>query len=303
MHRSLRFALLVAVPVLALATSTRKTCYGNGVCRIETDGVVSWDGPPDKVAEMQAKEDAKRQAGAQVDQAYADAAKRPATEPVRVVLVGPTTDRPELEPLLGAYRQLMEQALQGDARIQLVPYGQVKLLVEAQSGDARFPSTGGRTEARASVDEALTRRLRDGNADVDVVAVVHLETKKVSGFVGGKGGVGVAEVNNVEFQWSLSPIYTFREYRAVEVGKSTDGVAVAGIDRTGKTGSGEIKGRRNPESDRAAIDASAAWVRATIADPIAPALPSLAAVKEIRGKTSTAAVQKMPPWMQRLMKK
>ncbi len=301
MRRSLCLAVLVSIPLLAAATSVSKRCFGNGVCRVERDGVVSWEGPPDKVAEMQAKEDAKKQGAAQLDQAYAAAARRPAAEPIRLALVGPTSDQPDLEPLLATYRQMMEQALRGEPRIQLVPYEQVKLLAEAQSGDR--PAFGAtRPQARAAVDEALTRRLRDGGADVDVVLVVHLGTKKVSGLVSGGGGVGVAEVNNVEFEASLSSVYAFQEFKTSATGKSSDTLALAGIDRRGKTGSGELKAKRNPEGDRAAVESCAAWTKQTIADPIAPALPSLAAVGEIRAK-NPAAAQKVPDWMKRLMKR
>lgn len=292
-----RLALL-SLAVLATAGTTRKECQGD-VCRIETDGVVTWEGPPDKVAEAKAKEEARKQKGADLDKAYADAPRKPAGEPIRLVLVGPTTEVPDLKALAGSYRAMMEQGLQGDPRIQLVPYSDVKLLVEADSGSA-FPGQGGE-RTRAAVDEGLTRRLRDLGADVDVVLVAHLAPKKVTGLVGGGGGIGVAEVNNLEFQGSLSSVYRFDPRAVAEVGKSTDTLAVAGVDKKGKASSGELKGKRNPEQDRAAIDAWAAAVK-RVAGEIGPTLPAQASVKEIRAKSGTPAV-KIPAWLQKLQKK
>jgi hypothetical protein len=157
-------------------------------------------------------------------------------------------------------------------------------------------------QARTAVDQPLTRRLRDGSGEVDVVVVAHLSTKKVSGFVGGGGGVGVAEVNNVVFELSLSSVYRFEELRHSEVGKSSDSLAVAGIDKKGKTGSGQLKGKRNPESDRPAVVAAAAWVKASSAQ-LAADLPTIAAAKEIRQKNTATALQDAPEWMKKLMAK
>ena len=296
----MRRLALLSLAVLATGATTRKECYGD-VCRIETDGVVTWEGPPDKVAEMKAKEDARKQKAADLDRAYAEAPRRDGGEPIRLVLVGPTTDSPDLKALAGTYRAMMEEGLQGDPRIQLVPYSGVKLLVEADSGSTSFAGRG-EERARVAVDEALTRRLRDLGAEVDVVLVAHLAPKKVTGFVGGGGGIGVAQVNNVEFQGSLSSIYRFEPHAAAEVGKSTDSLALAGVSSKGKTGSGEIKGKRTPEQDRAAVQAWAAAVKGAVVAKVGPTLPAVASVKEIRARSGTPAV-KIPDWLKRLQKK
>jgi hypothetical protein len=295
--------LLLAAPlVLGGCASIHKTCYPDGVCRVERDGVVSWEGPPDKVAARQGGEQGRAQAQAKVDEAYLQAPKRVSSEPIRLVVLDPSTEYPDLAPLATTYRQMLEQALQGDARIQLVPYAQVKLLAEARSDDGP-PSAFARSEPRTAVDAALTRRLRDGGAEVDLVLVVHLRSQKTSGFVSGKGGMGVAEVNNVAFDLSLSSVYRFQEYRHTEVGKSSDSLAVAGIDKKGKTGSGELKGKRNPESDRPALVSAASWVRQTTDQQIAPDLPSLAAAREIRAQTAATALQDAPAWMKKVLAK
>jgi hypothetical protein len=293
--------LLTAPLLLGGCASIHKTCYADGVCRVERDGVVSWEGPPDKVAARQGGEQGRAKAQAQVDEAYLQAPKRVSSEPIRLVLVDPSTEYPDLAPLTSTYRQMLEQALQGDPRIQLVPYAQVKLLAEARSDDGHA-SPFAKVEERTAVDAGLARRLRDGG-DVDVVLVAHLRTQKTSGLVSGKGGVGVAEVNNVGFDLSLSSVYRFQEYRHTEVGKSSDSLAVAGIDKKGKTGSGELKGKRNPESDRPALVSAASWVKQTTDQQIAPDLPSLAAAREIRAQTAATALQDAPAWMKKVLAK
>lgn len=293
--------LLLTLPLaLGGCASVQKTCYGDGVCRVERDGVVSWEGPPDRVAARQGAAQSTAEAQKRADEAYLQAPKRPASEPIRLVLIGPETESPDLVPLAATYRQMLEQALQGDPRLQLVPYSQVKLLAEARS-DGESSSMFGKAQPRTGVDAPLARRLRDGG-QVDLVLVAHLATKKTSGFVGGKGGVGVAEVNNVVFELSLSSVYRFEENRHTEVGRSSDSLALAGIDKKGKTGSGQLKGRRNPESDRPALVASASWVKAATAQ-LAPDLPSLAAASEVRRQNAATALKDAPDWMKKLMAK
>jgi hypothetical protein len=293
--------LLSASLVVIACASVQKTCYGDGVCRVERDGVVSWEGPPDKVAARQGKAQSAADAQARADEAYLQAPKRGQSEPIRLVVIGPSTEMPDLAPLTATYRQMLEQALQGDPRVQLVPYSQVKLFAEARS-EGESSSMFAKDQPRSAVDLPLTRRLRDGSGEVDVVVVAHLSTKKVSGFVGNKGGVGVAEVNNVVFDLSLSSVYRFEELRHGEVGKSSDSLALAGIDKKGKTGSGELKGKRNPESDRAALVSAAAWVKATAAQ-LAPDMPSIAAAHDVRQKNTATALQDAPEWMKKLMAK
>lgn len=282
MSKNARFVLIAAAVAATGCASFNKQCFGDGVCRVEKGGQVTWEGPPEKVAAMQARENARNKAVADNDRAWAEAPRRPSTEPIRVLVLGPVTDQEALEPLVATYKQMLEQALRGDSRIVLVPPGQQKWLVEAQSDNRH--SSFGRKEVRTAVDEALTRRLRDGGSDVDVVLVFSLATKKKSGLVAGGGGMGVAEVNNVQFGASLSSVYQFAELSSVQVGNSTDSLSLAGIDKGGKKGSADLKSKRDPERDRAAIQASASWVRATVTGRIAPELPSLAAAAEIRSK-------------------
>src|SRR5215469_4464695 len=304
-HSSMRVPTLFLSSALVLCScagmNVKKTCYGDGVCRVENNGVVSYEGPPDKVAAYEGKAKSGADAQARAEEAYLQAPKRAASEPVRVVVIGPSTEMSDLVPLTATYHQMLEQALQGDPRIQLVPYSQVKLWVEAHS-DGESTSMFAQNQVRTAVDQPLTRRLRDGSGEVDVVVVAHLSTKKVSGLVSGGGGVGVAEVNNVVFELSLSSVYRFAELRHAEVGKSSDSLALAGIDKKGKTGSGQLKGKRNPESDRPAVVAAAAWVKTSSAQ-LAPDMPSIAAAKDVRQKNTATALQDAPDWMKKLMSK
>ncbi len=291
---------LASVQLVGCASmNMKKQCYANGVCRIEQDGQVSWSGPPEEVAKMQQAQDGRKQALAQVDKAYAEAPKRSEGEPIRIVLIGPTADAPELAALCSTYRTMMEASLKGDPRVQLVPYERLKFWIEASSGDS-LHSSFNKPEVRSKVDPELTHRLRDANAEVDVVLVAHLVPKEVTGFVRGGGGVGVAQVVNVEFQASMSSIYEFSEIQSAEVGKSTDSLAVAGLDKKGKASKGELKGKRNPEYDRSAIQDYAAWVKNTVRQKIAPTLPSLAAVQEIRAKNRDRAMQDAPAWLRKV---
>jgi hypothetical protein len=283
-----RISLLVAFALMLASCAYNKQCYGNGVCRIEKDGQVSWDGPPEEVAKMKGDEDKQKQQAAALDNTWAEAPKRPETEPIRLGIVGPTAATPALAAHASTYRAMLEASVQGDPRIQLVPASQVRLLAGAESVSSSRGGFNDEKKPRTAVDEGLTRMLRDTGADVDVVLVVHVAPKTVSGFVSGGGGVGVAEVVNPEFQASLSSIYRFAEQKSSAVGKSTDSLALAGIGKDGKASSGELKGKRNPESDRPAIQQVGVWVKATIRQQISPELPSVAAVKEIREKHSDA---------------
>jgi hypothetical protein len=292
----------VALQLAACASlNVKKTCYADGVCRVDRNGAVSYEGPPDKVAQYQAKDQQKADTVAQLDQAYAEAPKRPANEPVRVAVVGPTSDDAALAQLAPRYREMVEGVLRADPRVQLVPYDQVKMLVEARSGD-EGPSFG-QQASRAQVDEALTRRLRDFNAAVDVVLVVHLTPKADSKLVGGGGGIGVADVVNVQFDASVSSVYQFSKLENVQVGQSTDSVKLAGFDKNGKKGSANLKGSRNPERDRPAVNALGAWATQAIEGQIAPTLPSMAALDGLHQKNRDEQTKSAPAWLQKLMQK
>jgi hypothetical protein len=282
--------LVRVVPLAALLASiagcaslnVKKQCFADGVCRLEKNGVVSYEGPPDKVAEYQGKDQKKSDQAAALEKAWAEAPRRSANEPIRLLVVGPTTEFANLKPFAATYRAMIEDALRADPRIQLVPVAQYKWLAdESSSGHSSFD----RPQVRTRVDTGLTHRLRDGGADVDVVVVFSLAAKKTSGVVSGGGGVGVAEVNNVEFTTSLSSVYQFAELATSQTGKSTDSLSMVGVNKDGKKGQADLKSNRNPERDRPAVTACGAWIKRTVAEQVAPGLPSLAAAQQIRAQT------------------
>src|SRR5207245_1595048 len=133
-----------------------------------------------------------KQAAAALEKAYADAPKRDAAEPIRIVVVA-NTEASGLAPLMGAYAQMLEQALAATPRLQIVPASQVGLFLSGTTGDGMDKKKIGDV---AVVDEKLTRVLRDLSGAADVVVVLHASEKSKSGFVSGKGGAGVVEMVN-----------------------------------------------------------------------------------------------------------
>lgn len=270
------------ITVLALGTaaagcSYNKQCFGDGVCKVTKDGVTTYEGPPDKVAKYQHKDEEAKAKSAALDKAYADAPKRDGSEPIRVVVIA-NTSASNVAPLMAAYQKMLEQALAQDARLQVVPGNSVALYLQATTGDGMEKSRLGDTP---KIDEKLARVLRDVSGAVDVAIVLHADEKSRSGLVSGGGGTGVAEVVNLEFQASLSSVYAFAADAQSKVGDSTAGVSLSGIDKTGKAQQGELKGKRDPERDRAAITGLATWLGQTIESKIAPGLPATAAAKQI----------------------
>jgi hypothetical protein len=272
---SITLAIAFAVQVVGCA-SYSKNCYPNGVCKIVNDGKVSWEGPPDKVAEMQAQEDAQKQRMAEIEKAYADAPKRGAEEPIRLAVVA-SANSGDISALVATYRKMIEEQFNGVPRIVLVPETQIKGII-------------GSAKSLEEVNESFAKSVRDTNPDVDIVLLAFCTEKTKTGFVGGgKGGGGLAQVANVEFRTSVSSVYQFAENKTAEVGDSTAGISVAGVNDKGKKGSGEIKAARNPEKDRAALEKVAAWAKTAITEKIAPTLPSTAALAELRKKYSAAS--------------
>jgi hypothetical protein len=283
--------LLTFLFVLAGCASVQKTCYADGVCRVERDGVVSWEGPPDKVAARQGVAQSAADAQKRADEAYLAAPKRPASEPVRLALIGPETESPDLAPLAGTYRQMLEQALQGDPRLQLVPYSQVKLFTEARS-EGESASMFGKTQPRTAVDAPLARRLRDGAGEVDVVVVAHLSTKKVSGFVGGsgrwrrRGQQRRFELRSSVYQGSATP--------------GEGGAATTWLRRDRQRGQDRLRaGEARPNRPPGGGDAEG-WLK----PPPRSSRPTFSPLPgDIRQKNTATALQDAPEWMKKLMAK
>jgi hypothetical protein len=279
MRSFLRLVSILAIAAVAApgCMSMSKQCYGDGVCKVTKNGVVTYEGPPDKVAEYQAKDDAAKASAAAADQEYKDAPKRAADAPIRVMVIANASTQ-GLAGLMPQYTQILEQSLAAASpRIQIVPAAKAKLIL---GGEVNGEKIG----ASAAVGENLTRALRDMSGAADIAVVLHADEKKKSGFVSGGGGAGVAEVVNAEFSVSLSSVYAFAAEQTSKVGKSTAGITLAGLDKDGKAREGEIKTDRNPELDRPALAEIATWMNEAIETRIGPDLPDQAAADEIRKK-------------------
>jgi hypothetical protein len=267
----------------ALATtggcmSMSKQCYGDGVCKVTKNGVVTYEGPPDKVAEYEAKDNAAAASAAAADQEYKDAPKRAADAPIRVVVIANASTE-GLAGLMPQYAQILEQSLAAASpRIEIVPAAKIKMILGGETKD------GQKLGGNPAIDENLTRALRDMSGVADIAVVLHADEKKKTGLVSGGGGAGVAEVVNAEFSVSLSSVYAFAAESQSKVGKSTAGITLAGLDKDGKAREGEIKSDRNVEADRPALAELATWMQQTIDAKIGPELPDQAAAEEIRKK-------------------
>jgi len=284
-------ALSIVAPLALPGCSYNKQCFGDGVCKITKNGQTSWEGPPDKVAAYQAKEDGARQQAAELDQAYADAPRRGADQPIRVVVIA-NAGADSIVPLMPSYATMLEQELAATPRIEIVPLAKVTTILSA-SANSDDPGMGGDAKHLGdvtAVDENLTRGLRDLSGAADVVIVLHAEEKTESGFVSGGGGAGVAEVVRVELAGSLSSVYAFAPTAATVVGKSTAGIKLAGVGSDGKAGSGQLAGKRDVERDRPAIHELAGTLADAIAT-LAPNLPDLAAAAELRKQNGAAMLK------------
>jgi hypothetical protein len=286
-HLATVLGLFSSIAIAVPACSYNKQCFGDGVCKITKDGQTTWEGPPDKVAAYKAKEEGDKQKAAELDQAYAAAPRRPADQPIRVVVIA-NTGATSLAPLMTSYAQMLEQELATAPRIRIVPVADVRGILEVSVKDGAAPSgESGKVGEVAAVDANLTRALRDLSGAADVVVVLHAAEKADSGFVSGGGGAGVAEVVRVELAGSMSSVYAFAPTASTVVGKSTAGIKLSGIDKDGHAREGELASKRDVEADRAAIQELAAAMNQSIA-ALAPDLPETEAAAALQKQNAKA---------------
>jgi hypothetical protein len=116
-----RASLLAAVALLlASCASFNKQCFGDGVCRVEKDGQVGWEGPPEQVAKRKGAEDKQAQQAAALD--------RHGRKPRSVRRRAPSGSRswapPRRRPRSGAvaaYQAMIGGGDAGDSRISSCP--------------------------------------------------------------------------------------------------------------------------------------------------------------------------------------
>lgn len=260
--------------------AVNKQCYADGACRVVENGEVRWEGPPDAVAAHTQQAAALQAESSDRAAAFASAEKRPASEPIRVLVV--VRGGGGLRELTGDYAAILGQELQRHPRLEVVTLKATGILGKPEDGQSKITT------------EYLTR-LRDFGVKTDTVLWVNLSEKEKSGVVSGKSGVGVVKANVVQMSAQLSSIYEEEIFEDAVTGKSTRGISVAGIDREGKTSQGSLDTTRAVEHDREALQKLASWTEQTLETSIGPKLPSFAEIERIKTERGTGmdALRKM----------
>jgi hypothetical protein len=292
----MRIALIGALATISLTTGCNynKECY-DGVCKITEDGKVRWEGDPAKVAARQGKENAEAAHSAEIQTAYEQAPRRPASEKVRVAIMVPTAE-PELADLRQGFAKMLTAEFGQDGDVQLADPRQVEAVVRQATPTSGGFGPPGHLDTEKPVDpETMVRRLRDLGLQADVVVFTHLAPKQETGFLKGSGGVAVAQVNRIELQGDVTSVFKFEAHRISQVGKSASELAIVGVDKKGKSGSADLKGKRNIESDRPAVKAYLADIKAHIRASLRSQLPSLAAVSELQAKYAVKGADQPTP--------
>jgi hypothetical protein len=153
----------------AMGCSYNKQCFGDGVCKITKNGVTTYEGPPDKVAEYEAKEQGDKKKAAELDKAYAEAPKRDAAEPIRIVVIA-NSAASGLVPLMPEYAAMLEQALAGNARLQMVPVSKVKLYLQAQADGEKQP-VGATAKVTPALAEQSSSQVGKSTAGISVAGI------------------------------------------------------------------------------------------------------------------------------------
>ena len=299
-----RCILMLAGVLLATygCASTSKQCV-DGVCKITENGKVRYEGDPEKVAALKAKDEAKANRANEIQQAYVNAPKRNGETAIRVALVPPTTGSKELKGFTKGFHKMLNEEFGNEDEFELVPYKAIKKYMAmasqlpedefSKSGSSGWSSSRGRKQNDAPPLKDIVTRMRDYGAEVDVLIFTQLNPKTETGMIRGSKGAGLAQVERVELSGRISSLYLFEAHTLKEVGKSTSSLAVAGMGKKkGKKGKkfqkGQMKMKRNIEHDRDAVKAYVARIKSLIKDTISPQLPSIAAVQEIREKYATS---------------
>lgn len=293
MHARTLAALTLCIPFL-FACAYSKTC-NDGVCEITENGKTRYEGDPAKIAALQKQKADAVKADAAL-QAKIDAAPRRGTnEPVRVAVVPARGMDAELFELAGAYSDMIRAELAGPG-IELVDAGSIARAVDVASGNIdpndRFQSMNRNQGPQKTLDWGANgvAKLRRAGLAADVVLFTWLKPQEKTGFVGARGsGAGLAQVVLVEFDGRYSSLWNYKELGTREVGTSSNSLAVAGFSKEGKYGAGQLKGRRNPEGDRAAVKRYAATIRSRILSELRPRMPSLAALRSLQTERQPAS--------------
>jgi len=282
--------LLVLTMLFVSACSSlnySKRC-SDDVCEITENGVTRYEGDPDKIAKIKARNQHSANAAIDRNNAYKNAPRRSEQEVIRVGIIPINDDHGQFKQHAKQFSQWVTDAIASDSRIELVDERKMRMhlsMVETKVPLARgFGSDGPREQSVVIPNEKTLLALRDLGMTADVLVFTYLSDKTESGLVGGRGqGTGIASISRIEISGTVSSIYNFKAHRFSEMGKSAGTIDLAGYDKDGKAKSASIKNsKRNISLDKPAAIKYANEIRSAILSTIAPTLPSLAAVDNIR---------------------
>ena len=291
--RHLYQAFIVSVLILLIACggSYSKRCWED-VCKITENGVVRYEGDPEKIKQLQAQDAAReaffaqrQQAAAQRQAALEALPKRKHGEMIRVAVLHPEGYQGLDKHSLVFYQWILAQ-LRKEKQFQVIPHEKIRSAISAVKSTvpiARGWNESGPREKREFVPNAETfKNLRDQGVKFDVLIYTSLSPKTQSGLVGGRGqGIGVISANRIEISGLASSIFSFSPHRHAIVGKSAGQIDISGRDREGEIKSATIKNKeRNIKLDKPAVEAYAKYYASIIKSQIAPHLPSLQALRE-----------------------
>ncbi len=281
--------------IIACGGSYSKRCWEN-VCKITENGVVRYEGDPQKIKQLKAEDAAReafllqrQQATAQRQAELEALPKRQHGEIIRVAVLRPEGNQGLDKHSMVFYQWILAQ-LRKDKQLQVIPHERIRGAISAVKSTvpvARGWNESGPREKREFVPDAATfKKLREQGVEFDVLIYTSLSTKNQSGLVGGKGqGIGVISADRIEISGVASSIFSFTPHRHNVVGKSAGQVDIAGRDKDGEVKSATIKNKeRNIKLDKPAAEAYAKYYASVIKSQIAPHLPSLQGLKEFESR-------------------
>ncbi|WP_196137834.1 hypothetical protein [Aliikangiella sp. G2MR2-5] len=291
-----RFASFLLLTLIACGGNYHKSCWDD-VCKIVDNGVVTYEGNPEKIAEIKAREQvyidrlqAREAKIAARQAAISELPKRGPNEIIRVGIIMPESYHFSLDKHKGTFYRWILQPLQKDPKIRVIPHKKMSSYLSAVYQtvpvNKGWNESGPREKQAFVPDESTFHKLRDLGLDVDVLIYTSLSVKTQSGLVGGRGqGVGVISASKVEISGLASSIFQFNAHRHSVLGKSVGKLDIQGVDKEGEVKSASLgNNQRDIKKDEAAARSYGRYLASVIKSQIAPHLPSLKALKDFEAK-------------------
>lgn len=270
--------ILLSVLTLSACNSMSKKC-SNGVCTIEENGQRRYEGDADKVAALQQRDAAMNEQEAELQRAYDSAPRRSKSEAISVGLVIFKPASAELEPFHEVYANMI---LEEGRKLGLT-------LTEPKQMNQAVNLAGSSSKG-LEVGPLLARKIRMFGAKADVVSFISIGTKTKTGILKGSGakGAAIAQAQVPDFQAKVTSTFNYQPKEFSFQGRSLTNLDMAGVNAKGKTGTMSLKGKRNIESDRAAVQQLMLELKKNV-ELIAPTLPAATAVLDIEKARPAAA--------------